>query len=148
MKFDHFPAHSRVWTYKANRKLTAEDKGVIAEILNDFVPKWASHGNQLFGGWEVRHDWFVVLAVNEDQSMASGCSIDSSVQIMKSIGKAIDVDFFNRMNVLIEKEQELKEVHFSELSQFGDWKVFNPMITKLDELQNAWPQLIAESPFA
>ena len=80
--------------------------------------------------------------------MASGCSIDSSVQIMKSIGKAIDVDFFNRMNVLIEKEQELKEVHFSELSQFGDWKVFNPMITKLDELQNAWPQLIAESPFA
>jgi hypothetical protein len=80
--------------------------------------------------------------------MASGCSIDSSVQIMKRIGQEIKVDFFNRMKVLIENEQELKEIHFSELSEFENWNVFNPMITKLEELQNAWPQRIAESPFA
>lgn len=148
MKFDHFPASSRVWTYKSNRPLTATDKQVIGDALNEFVPKWASHGNQLFGGWEIRHDWFVILAVNEDESMASGCSIDSSVQIMKSIGSQIGIDFFNRMKILIENDQELKEVHFSELSEFENWKVFNPMITKLEELQNAWPQLISESPFA
>ncbi|MCH2225576.1 MAG: hypothetical protein MK066_12470 [Crocinitomicaceae bacterium] len=148
MKFNHFPPSSRIWTYKSDRLLTISDKKVISDVLNEFIPKWASHGNQLFGGWEIRHDWFVILAVNEDESMASGCSIDSSVQIMKTIGKQIGVDFFNRMNVLIQNEEQMKEVHFSELSEFTTWKVFNPMITSLEELQNSWPQLISESPFA
>ncbi len=148
MGFSNLSPRSKVWVYKSNRELSPAEQAFIREELNLFIPQWASHGNQLFGGAEVVENWFVVLAVDETKSMASGCSIDSSVQFMKAVGKELNIDFFNRMHVLISKGDEKKEVHFSDVGTYSEWKIFNPLISTLAEFNTSWLVPISESQFA
>lgn len=148
MGLSHLSPSSKVWVYKSNRELAPAEQAFIREELDLFIPQWASHGNQLFGGAEVLENWFVVLAVDETKSMASGCSIDTSVQFMKAVGKELNVDFFNRMQVLISNGQEKKEVHFSDVGNYSEWKIFNPLISNLAEFNSNWLVPIAETQFA
>ena len=66
---------------------------------------------------------------------ASGCSIDSSVRFIKELGKELQVDFFNRLSVLIEKEGELKRIHFNQLDEYKNWNIFDTTITRLDQMR-------------
>lgn len=136
MSLSNLSPSSKIWVYKANRELTPSEQVLIREELDVFIPQWASHGNKLFGAAEVRENWFVVLAVDETQSMASGCSIDTSVQFMKALGKELNVDFFDRMHVLIAKEDMKVQVHFSELGSHSDWDLYNPLVANLQELNS------------
>jgi hypothetical protein len=87
----------------------------------------------------------VVLAVDQDVMNASGCSIDSSVRLMKQLGTELKVDFFNRLFVLISKESEIKRVHFQDLNQYADWKLLNPMVSSLEEVRNRFLIDVKES---
>lgn len=147
MELSSLSPTAKVWIYTSNRELSAPEQAFIREELSRFIPQWASHGNQLFGAAEVVENWFVVLAVDESKSMASGCSIDTSVQFIKAIGKELSIDFFNRMNVIITNNDEKRVIHFSEITNFPDWKIYNPLISTLSEYHSNWPQPISESQF-
>ena len=88
----------------------------------------------------------VVLAVDQDVMNASGCSIDSSVRLMKQLGTELKVDFFDRLFVLISKEAEIKRVHFQDLNQYADWKLLNPLATNLEEVRKSLWIDVTESP--
>lgn len=148
MSLSNLSPSSKIWIYKSNRELTPSEQTLIREELDLFIPQWASHGNKLFGGAEVRENWFVILAVDETQAMASGCSIDTSVQFMKALGKELNVDFFDRMHVLISKEGMKVQVHFSELGSHPDWDLYNPLVATLEEFNGKWLIPISESQFA
>ena len=54
---------------------------------------------------------FLILAVDESQASASGCSIDSSVKFVKAMESELGTDFFNRMNlVILNAKEELESV--------------------------------------
>lgn len=148
MSLSNLSPSSKIWVYKSSRELNSSEQDIIRKELDIFIPQWASHGNKLFGGAEVVENWFVILAVDETQSMASGCSIDTSVQFMKALGKELNVDFFNRMQVLIENEGQKEQVHFSEIGNFPNAKLYNPMIGNLNELNTNWLIPVKESQFA
>ena len=64
------------------------------------------------------------------------------------MGVELGTDFFNRMNLMVTKdEEELKPVHISELSNYLDEKVYNPMITTLEQLREEWLIPVSSSPF-
>lgn len=147
MSISNLSPSSKVWIYKSNRELTTAEQAFIREELDIFIPQWASHGNKLYGGAEIRENWFVVLAVDETQSMASGCSIDTSVQFMKAVGKELNVDFFDRMHVLIATGESKEQVHFSEISNYPNSKVYNPLISSLQEFNSSWLIPVNESQF-
>ena len=138
MLFPEFSSTSKVWVYKANRTLSASDNQVISDVLNEFVPQWAAHGTQLYGSWTILENWFVVLVVDEEKFSASGCSIDSSVKVIKKVGSELGIDFFNRMNVLIEEDNALKEIHFADLDNHPNALLFNPITTDLKSLRENW----------
>ena len=148
MSLSNLSPSSKIWVYKSNRELTLTEQAFIREELDLFIPQWASHGNKLFGGAEVRENWFVILAVDETQSMASGCSIDTSVQFMKALGKELNVNFFDRMHVLIAKEGLKTQVHFSELGSHQDWELYNPLVPTLEEFNSNWLIPVNKSQFA
>lgn len=147
MIFENLSAESKVWIYTANRSFTSEDKDIIADAMGQFLPQWAAHGNSLYGDYSIQKDRFLILAVDETKSGASGCSIDSSVRFIKDLGAHLKIDFFNRMIMIIEKEGVLETVHVSDLKQFPEATVFNPMITNLADLRTKWEVKVAESPF-
>jgi hypothetical protein len=144
--FPQLPDTSRVWLYVSDRPFDATESNYIQDALSDFTQnKWATHGTKLMASGSVLMNQLVVLAVDEEVMNASGCSIDSSVRLMKQIGTELKVDFFNRLFVLITKESEIKRVHFQELHQYSDWKLLNPMVSSLEEVRNRFLIDVKES---
>lgn len=139
MMFDNFSDSSRVWLYKSDRELNASEQEQILSLTDDFLKNWAAHGNQLFGKATILENWVLVISVNEGISSASGCSIDSKVKFIKNLGEKLSIDFFNRMKVLVKKENEHKEIHFSEISDHPDWLLLNPLLSTMKEFRgNLW----------
>jgi hypothetical protein len=136
--FPQLPDTSRVWLYLADRSFDATESNYIQDALSDFTQnKWATHGTKLMASGSVLMNQLVVLAVDQDVMNASGCSIDSSVRLMKQLGTELKVDFFNRLFVLISKESEIKRVHFQDLNQYADWKLLNPLAINLEEVRTS-----------
>ncbi len=147
MLFPELSASSKVWVYTADRILSDEEAALLQNEADAFVLNWAAHGTGLTARGKVIENRFLVLVADETQVNASGCSIDSSVKFVKSMGEKLSVDFFNRMQMVIQNDDQLKYVHVSELKNYADWDVYNPMITTLNELRSVWRINVAESPF-
>ena len=90
---------------------------------------------------------FIIFAVDEQTEAVSGCSIDSSVNFVKSIGQRFGIDFFNRLNMLIIKNGEPTLISFHELKSFREEQIFNPNINSLKDLRENWIIPVKESPF-
>lgn len=77
---------------------------MILDSGRDFTRSWAAHGAALDACVEVLHDRFVVIAVDEQQAMASGCSIDKSVHFVQALELALGMPLTDRMVVVYEKD--------------------------------------------
>jgi hypothetical protein len=133
--FPNLPEHSRVWLYLADRKLDATEAHFLNEKLKLFLDSWAAHNKKLTCDGILLFSQYLILAVNEDVESASGCSIDSSVRFVKSLGQELNVDFFNRLNVLVIENQEPVIRSYFEAVE-NKLHFINPMITKLEELRS------------
>ena len=147
MLFPNFPENSKVWVYAANRFFTEHESKIIQHNVDLYTKQWAAHGSGLIATGLILHNSFIVLVADENQVKASGCSVDSSVRFIKDIGEEFEVDFFNRLYLLIEKNREFKRIHFNELQNYLDWNLFNPLVQNLQELRNYWHLRISESQF-
>ena len=143
---DGFDPNSRVWVYNSNRPLTDDEIRYAQAEIDYFVKEWAAHGNELKATGAILYDRFLVLVVDETHEGASGCSIDSSVKFIKELGAKLNIDFFNRLNLVIEENNELMYCHISELAEHPNSFVFNPMVTNLGEFRSSWRQKSVESP--
>ena len=132
--FQNLPEHSRVWLYLADRKLDVTEANYVTEKMHHFLSNWAAHNKKLSCDGTLLFNQYLILAVNEDIESASGCSIDSSVHFVKSLGQELNVDFFNRLKVLvIENQEPVVRSYFEAVENNLDF--INPMITKLEELR-------------
>lgn len=148
MFFEDLHNESKVWIYTSDRELTNAEVNLLQNEANMFVKDWAAHGAELKAGALVYKSRFLILAVDETDVYASGCSIDSSVKFIKSIGNQLGINFFNRMNLIVVNGSGiLKSVHISELKSYIDHSVFNPMITSLRQLRSEWLIPVDQSPF-
>ena len=132
-----FPDYSRVWLYLADRKLTADEALSVQEQLNSFTAQWAAHNKQLMAAGVLLFDQYIVLTVNEKVESASGCSIDSSVRFIKNLGQQLQVDFFNRLKVLVIENGEPQLVSYFDATA-QQMHYLDPMITNLGELRSNW----------
>ena len=145
MYFSQLASDSRVWVYQSNRAFSENEKVQLTEAFKVFVDSWAAHGSKLVADATIIGDYFVVLAVDEKTAMASGCSIDSSVKFIKTIGQQFNIDFFNRLKLVVQKENETKMISFSDLGQYEDWKIYNTLVNTIDLLNTSFLIPVNES---
>ena len=145
MYFTQLSNDSRVWVYQSNRSFSENEKTLLNESFKDFVSSWAAHGSKLVADATVIGDYFVALAVDEKTAMASGCSIDSSVKFIKSVGQQLNIDFFNRLKLVVKKDSESKMISFSDLNQYTDWDVYNTLINTVEQLNTSFLIPVEES---
>lgn len=141
------PAESRVWIYLCNRPLNEAEVNAVQGEINKFTSGWKAHQKPLAAKGTILFDQYVVLAVNESFEAISGCSIDSSVHFMKRIGSHLNVDFFNRLNVLIEENDAQEMIGYHDLEDHKGAFVFNPRIENLQELRENWLHEINDAPY-
>jgi len=149
---NNLPATSRVWIYQANRVLTAAEANQAQDMINSFLPNWKSHGKQLEAAIELYHNLFVVVFANEAAEAPSGCSIDSSVAMIKQLQSALNIDFFDRLTTAYLRQGELllcKLFYFEEKLKSGelnaDTLVFNNMIDTKAKLVESWLTPVRDS---
>ena len=138
--FDSMPGDSRVWIYQANRLLTPTEKIQLEAGLQKHCEQWSAHSVPLQTSFTIQYDLFAILAVDEQQNGASGCSIDSSVHFLQGIQQSLAIDFFDRTqvaflegnNVQIHSITRLKTL-FENHTLSGDSIAFNPLTATKSE---------------
>lgn len=142
-KIKSYAPESRIWIYQADRILQDNEVAVAEEILLDFTQKWAAHGKPLNATASIVFNTFLILIVDEAAEKASGCSIDTSVKIVKELGAQLGVDFFNRFAIAYisgDMFDCVSKEDFQKLIDSGkkDLLVFNNTLTQLSQLEEHW----------
>lgn len=138
--FDTLPDHARLWIYQSDRRLTAADQEVLRAGLQAFTAQWAVHGTQMETSFDIRHDRFVLLAANDQ---ASGCSIDSSVRTVKTLGDQLGIDFFNRTQTAFLVQGDVVLIGLAQLKDSharGQWNADTLMFNNLIDTHGALRQ--------
>ncbi len=144
VEFKEMPGHSRVWIHQADKKLTKEEQDHILNESRLFLHHWAAHGKGLRSAAKIADDHFLIIALDQQHAMASGCSIDAQVRFVSGLGEKLKVNFFDRLKVAYLEEGEVKLISLSELKKTGkstiDSKtiVYNNMIASKEELDSKW----------
>lgn len=143
--FNTLPDSTRVWIYQSSRKLTETEKGTISDTLSAFTQAWVVHGSPMKTSFAILHDQFIVLAADESFNEASGCSIDSSVRVMRQIDADFSLGLFDRTNIAFLKNNVIEIVKLNNLAAAlaeGTWGpetlFFNNVIATKGELENTW----------
>ncbi len=143
--FENLPDESRVWIYQSNRKFSDEETAAIETALREFVEGWSAHGRGLEASFEIRYNRFIVIAVNQENQGATGCSIDASVQFIQSLEKKYEVDLLDKMNVTFKLGQHFAHkslIDFKKMAKekavSGNTIVFNNLVNNIAEYKDSW----------
>lgn len=143
--FTNLPETSRVWIYQCNRSLTEEELSEISNKLDTFIENWTAHGSDLHAGYEIKYKRFIVIGLNQNLNIVTGCSIDASVHFIQQLEKEYDIDLMDKMNVsykqgayiayksLIDFKKMAKERAISKKTI-----VFNNLVTNKAEYLENW----------
>ncbi|MBI3219642.1 MAG: hypothetical protein HYZ44_09040 [Bacteroidetes bacterium] len=107
LSFDSFPAHSRIWVYQADRKLTEQESAQVSADIRTFCEGWEAHGQPLKTSFQLLHNQFLILAVDEGVHQASGCSIDGSVRVLKNL-QSQGINFLDASKIAFLINEEVK----------------------------------------
>lgn len=150
--FESLPDHARLWVYKSDRAFTPEEKSLVEAKLKAFCEQWEAHKKPLQSGFSIVDDYFILLAVNEDNQEATGCSIDSSVGVIKDINAALQVDLFDRLKMPIKLNGNIALVQLSELKKKlvnGEYpenlRIINTTAQTLKDYRTAWEIPVEDS---
>ncbi len=151
-KLTNMPQDARLWVYQSNRILSdAEVKAVEEEGLK-FISDWSAHGASLKASFDVLHNLFVVIAVDEKLALASGCSIDKSVHFVKELEQKLGLNLFDRMQVAYRSSNEIKVCKLSEFEKLASQGivnestiVFNNMVASKEAFDSQWEVPLKQS---
>ena len=92
--YNQISSDARVWIYQSDRAFNVAEKTNIESQLTDLCNNWNTHGTALHCSFQI-HDWFICLFVDESKQGASGCSIDSSVAVIKKLSLINTISTFS-----------------------------------------------------
>lgn len=139
------PETSRVWIYQSDTKFSEDQVTKINQDLTSFLEAWTAHGAALKAGFDVKYNRFIIIALDQSQAAASGCSIDSQVRFIQSLQEELGVDLLDKMNVTYYQNDR---IHYKPLLDFKKMAkdgavgkntiVFNNLVTNLGEFHEYW----------
>ena len=139
--------NSRVWVYQSDRGLSDKEVVFIQQKLFTFCKDWKSHQAHLKSSYKVLHNRFIILLVDEQEQNASGCSIDSSVKVIKEIETEFDIDFFNRTQIAFQQRGEIVTLSIPEFKKVvqTDTLVFNNLVRTKADFEENWETVAKNS---
>jgi hypothetical protein len=150
--FNTLPDSSRIWVYQASRSFTENELHEIRQELDAFIEEWTTHGSDLKAGYEIRYNRFIILALDQTETSASGCSIDASVHFIQQLEKKYDVELLDKMNVSYKQGEFVAYKPLNDFKKMAKQKavskntiVFNNLVTNKGEYLEHWEVPASES---
>lgn len=104
----------RIIIYPASRPFTAKESKIITEKIFDFLGTWAAHGKPLSASFKIEKNQFIVIAVDEEKEVASGCSIDALSGVMRELDQEFSLGLFDRMKASFVDNGEVKTMKLND----------------------------------
>jgi hypothetical protein len=143
--FNELPLDSKIWIYQSNRKFSDTEIAEIEIDLQSFLNDWAAHGTPLVCGYELKHNRFIIIAVDEENQIATGCSIDKSVQFIQQLELKYTVDLLDKMNVTFKNGEHIAHKSLMDFKKMAKDKavtentiVFNNLVNNIEEYKENW----------
>lgn len=150
--FNTLPSNARLWIYQSDRSLTTDEENLLSTELKEFCEQWKAHGQPLKTSFKIEHHHFVILAVDENYNDASGCSIDGSVRILKTLHEKSGINFLDRSKVAFLVDQEIKTFPVTELKNLflsgrltATTHTFNNLVATKSEFDRGWLTTVEKS---
>lgn len=143
LPFEKLSAGSRVWIYTGTHALTEAEINLATEMLHSFCEQWNAHGQALQTSFTIEKNQFIVMALDENFESPSGCSIDSSVGVLRKIQASINVDFLDRSKIPFALNNSVELVPLSELkAQFNTGQLTSEslVINTLAATKHEWEE--------
>lgn len=152
VEFSTLPLDSRIWIYQSDRKFSELEISEIDESLKSFIESWSAHGQGLEASYLLKYDRFIIIAVNQEVQVATGCSIDASVQFIQSLEQKYSVDLMDRMNVTYRTGEYIAYKSLIDFKKMAKAKsvspatiVYNNLVNTIEEWQDFWEVPASES---
>jgi hypothetical protein len=143
--FETLPDDSKIWIYQSNRKFSDEEILDIQNSLTTFLTTWSAHGTSLECGFELKYNRFIIIAVNQEVQIATGCSIDKSVMFIQELEKKYQVDLLDKMNVTFKNGDHVAHKTLADFKKMAKDKavtentiVFNNLVNNIAEYNEMW----------
>jgi len=150
--FDTLPEESRIWIYQSNRSFSDIELSQLEEQLNTFIEAWTAHGKDLQSSYKIVYKRFIVIALNQNLNIATGCSIDASVNFIQQLEKQYNVDLMDKMNVSYKQGEFIAHKTLLDFKKMAQQKavskntiVFNNLVTNIAEFNENWEVPASES---
>jgi hypothetical protein len=103
LPFEQMPEYSRIWVYQADQPITAAAEQVLRDRLTRFCEGWNTHGNLMPTSFELIANQILILAVDESNLGASGCSIDSSVRTLRELENQLQINLTDQGKISLKQ---------------------------------------------
>ena len=150
--FEELSEESKIWIYQSNRKFSDEEFSEIETSLKAFLENWSAHGTSLECGYQLKYNRFIIIAVDQENQMATGCSIDASVQFIQSIEAKYSVDLLDKMNVTFKNGEYIAHKSLIDFKKMAKDKavtentiVFNNLVNNIEEYNESWETAAIDS---
>ena len=143
--FEELQDTSRIWVYQSNREFSDGEVREIGSRLKDFIAQWTRHGDDLKASYTVLYNHFIILAVDESFNQVSGCSIDASTHLFRSLEQSFRVELLNKLNTAFRNGNHINVVSLADFQKYvkeeriqPETTVFNNLVQTKRELQTSW----------
>jgi hypothetical protein len=150
--FEKLSPKSRVWIYPSNRPFLDSDIKSIKSSLAVFLSGWTAHNQDLEAGFDLPYNRFIIIGLNQEQTRASGCSIDASVHFIQKLEQKLDLILLDKMNVTFKQGEYLSHKNLEDFKKMAKEKavnkstiVFNNLVDTKEAYQNFWEVPAEES---
>jgi len=143
--FDKISDESRIWIFQSNRLISEIDIKSIEKKIDAFLSSWTSHGNQLMVASKIKYNLFIIIALDESCSTASGCSIDKLVSFIKNIENEYRISLLDRLDLSYIDKNKISVLRLDDFKRKilekkinNDTIVFNNLINLKSDLADNW----------
>ena len=141
--FDQLPSTARLWIFTSPSPL---DTAHIQPPLQEFVRTWTAHRQDLLASAWVYDNYFILLAVDEAQTSASGCSIDKATHFVRDLGQSLNLNFLEKRRYFYRNGDQPIQVidHQAMQAAVADGMVAettlvaDTLLTKVGDLDRLW----------
>lgn len=144
--------NSRIWIYQADRLLNADEENLLSQEMKAFITDWTAHNVALSGSFEILHNLFLVIMIDEAITSASGCSIDKCFNFLKKMEARLNISFMNRLLLAYKENENIKILPKNKFEEFlkegkltKDTIVFNNLIERKLDLNTKWQVQVKDS---
>lgn len=145
VSFDKISDKSRIWIFQSDRLISNSVIKLLQNQIDTFLMSWTSHGNQLMVSSKIKYNLFIIIALDQSRSTASGCSIDKLVSFIKNLENEHKLSLLDRLDISFKYKNKISVLKLDDFKRKILEKkinngtiVFNNLINLKGDLADNW----------